>query len=320
MEPIARYRDNWMEVPREFFEFADSIHSKKYGRFVDDKFILHPIEAFHLVERNKLGVQYEGRILNKIETLKLALSTEPKFILRYIVYCNLRSRGRNPRIYPDRFKFRHGPIYIFSESDFFDLEYLKERAELNKKIYAALVDEEGDMTYYMIKIKNLKRDTPIPEVPRIEKGILIGDRVLIDDRSKLYENTSLSMTETAYLLKKHKIRIETLDGENVSYSKLTKYAGEKFKCKFIIYEDLRDKGYIVNTGFKYGAFFRVYSPDREEEHAKYLVHFISKRSTWAEASRAVRVAHSVKKKMIFPYIYKDGDKRIEYLQFSRIKP
>jgi tRNA-intron endonuclease len=84
------------------------------------------------------------------------------------------------------------------------------------------------------------------------------------------------------------------------------------------YEDLTARGVIPKTGFKYGSHFRAYEGDPEAHHAKYLVHVVPKghRGAWPEISRAVRLAHGVKKQILFGEI---GDE-VRYVKLERVRP
>ena len=54
-------------------------------------------------------------------------------------------------------------------------------------------------------------------------------------------------------------------------------------------------------------------------HAEYLVHVVNKnfKSIWAEISRAVRLAHSVNKEILFARV--DG-KDLDYIRLGRLRP
>ena len=104
---------------------------------------------------------------------------------------------------------------------------------------------------------------------------------------------------------------------------------------YSVYEDWRLRGYIVKTGFKFGTHFRIYfpgaSPIRDEKewiHSKHVIHVFSRRSKLiiSEWSRAIRVAHSVKKTFILaiPGIkakIKVNPKkpRLDFLAYHRLK-
>jgi tRNA-intron endonuclease len=65
--------------------------------------------------------------------------------------------------------------------------------------------------------------------------------------------------------------------------------------------------------------FRAYTKKPDVTHAEYLVHVVEKKfkSVWAEISRAVRLAHSVNKEIVFARL--DG-KNIDYIRLGRLRP
>ena len=89
----------------------------------------------------------------------------------------------------------------------------------------------------------------------IQKGF--GER----DNSRLV----LDLREALFLLEKDKIEIEDSNGEKVSFEELLKQAEKReknFYNKFIVFRDVRDRGYVIKTGFKFGFDFRVYPRGR----------------------------------------------------------
>jgi tRNA-intron endonuclease len=108
----------------------------------------------------------------------------------------------------------------------------------------------------------------------------------------------------------------------MSYDELLAFgekAQDEFSLRLKAFSDLRVKGMLVKTGFKYGTHFRVYEKSPDDSHAKYLVHAVeSKQLTmWPEISRAVRLAHGVKKEILFSLVSING---IDYLGFKRTRP
>ena len=89
--------------------------------------------------------------------------------------------------------------------------------------------------------------------------------------------------------------------------------------RYLVFTDLKNRGMIVKTGFKFGAHFRAYTQKPGVTHAEYLVHVVPKgfTSVWAEISRAVRLAHSVNKDIVFARV---DNTRIDYIQFGRLRP
>ena len=82
---------------------------------------------------------------------------------------------------------------------------------------------------------------------------------------------------------------------------------------------MKKNGLIVKTGFKFGSHFRAYTKKPGETHAEYLIHAVNAdfKSLWSEISRAVRLAHSVNKEIIFAKVNKNY---IDYIKFGRLRP
>jgi tRNA-intron endonuclease len=89
-----------------------------------------------------------------------------------------------------------------------------------------------------------------------------------------------------------------------------------FRTRLTTFTDLRDRGLLVKTGFKYGTHFRMYEKDPDKCHARYLVHSVQDTMTWPEVSRTVRLTHGVKKELLFS-VQSEG---MRYIEFRRFRP
>ena len=91
---------------------------------------------------------------------------------------------------------------------------------------------------------------------------------------------------------------------------------DEMKEKSILYSYLRTNGYIPRTGYKFGHHFRVYSG--KKTHSEMLIHAVGEAADlpMSTISRSVRLAHSVKKKMLFGCVHTRG---IRFVEFARIK-
>jgi tRNA-intron endonuclease len=80
--------------------------------------------------------------------------------------------------------------------------------------------------------------------------------------------------------------------------------------KYFVFKDLVNKNFVVKSGLKYGAHFRVYlKKDYEnKEHSKYLVYVLNPKKLIGSEELIVlfRTAHSVKKRVIFAFIDEEG--------------
>ena len=132
----------------------------------------------------------------------------------------------------------------------------------------------------------------------------------------------LSLVEALYLMEKNLIDVQGSDGKQLStkaFTQIIKQSQPDIKSRMTVFGDLKKRGLIVKTGFKFGAHFRVYTKQPDEAHAEYLIHVVDKgfKSTWAEISRAVRLAHSVNKEIIFTRI---DETAIDYIKLGRLRP
>jgi len=128
----------------------------------------------------------------------------------------------------------------------------------------------------------------------------------------------LDIYETLFLLRHGSITIENADEETVVRE--AKTSNPFFEPIYNVYEDWRMRGFVVKTGFKFGTHFRIYfpgaSPSRGQDdwiHSKHVLHVFPRdmQLLTSELSRAIRVAHSVKKTFILAI---PGDKAAEKIQ------
>jgi len=125
----------------------------------------------------------------------------------------------------------------------------------------------------------------------------------------------LSLIEGLYLLEKKTLKMSQKGEE------LERLGGERFQMRYRVYRDLRERGIVAKTGFKFGADFRVYERGEDAEgHSKYLVHVVPESEVYdfSEVARAVRLAQGVKKVMIFAVVDDEGD--ITYYTIERRTP
>ncbi|MEM4672801.1 MAG: tRNA-intron lyase, partial [Sulfolobales archaeon] len=82
--------------------------------------------------------------------------------------------------------------------------------------------------------------------------------------------------------------------------------------------DLRDRGFIVRSGMKYGVDFTVYEKGPGMEHAPYLVQVMKydEQINPIYIVRVGRLSHSVRKTLIIAVVY---DSTIKYISFGWIK-
>ncbi|MBI2043890.1 tRNA-intron lyase [Candidatus Pacearchaeota archaeon] len=97
---------------------------------------------------------------------------------------------------------------------------------------------------------------------------------------------------------------------------------KKIQTKYVVFKDLREKGYVVKTALKFGAEFRVYEKGKKpgEEHAKWIVFtdHESNKISWHEFSAKNRVAHSTKKNLLLAIV--DDENDVTFYEVKWLKP
>jgi tRNA-intron endonuclease len=310
-----------------------------YGRQEGDGIRLSPEEACFLVHRGKISV--DGL---SFDTLIAHFARQPDFLRKFLVYRDLRERGYAVQSGPHDFRvFRRGQrpgtgqsqymVRVLSERDLIDFETLIHEtlasSRMRKQHVLAVVDDESELTYYEIKVQDLPDAGDKPDIGPLE-GVLVGRSVLVhtalpSERTAAgfgmnldAERMILAPLEILFLMANGMLTLR--DGEETvdesRYFALAAAADVELGEKADVFRDLRHRGYIPKTGYKFGHHFRVYSG--QKVHSEMLVHAIAggTRLPMSSISRSVRLAHSVKKKMLFGHQHTTG---IQYVEFARIK-
>ncbi len=175
------------------------------------------------------------------------------------------------------------------------------------------------------------------------KGTLLENKVYIfnkTDGEEVYDygcfgkmkddKNELSLEEALVLAKRNKLKIYEGKKE-LNVEEFYEYAclqDKEFPWKFTVYEELRGRGLLVRTGFKFGTHFRVYArgvklkrgPKSVKEHTRWIVHAIPENYTcsFPELSRAVRLAHNIRAKMLWAVVDDEGD--VTYYEIIRKTP
>ena len=134
----------------------------------------------------------------------------------------------------------------------------------------------------------------------------------------------LDLLEALYLLEKDYIRILNENGEELSigrFIRMSRRSYVNFDEKYLVYKDLRDKGFVVLSGLKFGVDFAVYRKGPGMEHAPYLVDVVifNESISGDELIRAGRLATTVRKRFILA-VPNMVDKKVRYLMFSWWRP
>lgn len=131
---------------------------------------------------------------------------------------------------------------------------------------------------------------------------------------KTGEKTFYTLSETYFLIEEGKLELQNFQGKKVSKTDaLKKFQNidKKFKIKYLVFKDLRKKGYIVKTALKFGAEFRIYEKGKSigKDHAKWILFPVSENEkfSWQDFSAKNRVAHSVKKNLLIAIVDEEND-------------
>ncbi len=132
----------------------------------------------------------------------------------------------------------------------------------------------------------------------------------------------LSIIEALYLLKNKKLQV--LQGTRViNEDELYSYGVkriQRFKELYLVYEDLRKKGFVVRRGLKFGCDYLVYKYGPGIDHAPYGVQVFRYGEAFdpIELVRMGRLLHSVRKKLILAIVLNDD--KIKYLLLEWWRP
>ena len=310
------------------------------------------IEATYLVECRRLEVVGPDGPMTYDQLFSHSATVVDGFDIKYLVFRDLRQRGfiakyesgdydisvfpRGKTMSNSRPEFM---VRAVSERNAIDIDtFIREVTDTRqrkKKLLYGVVDEEGDLTYYVMAMRD-PAGKVFPE-PMSAKpvGRLIRDRVFVFDREHaealrqygFYGRTfvdalQLSLIESCHLVGKGRLTVLDQDDNVLSFDDLMDFGTsmqDEFRSRYLVFSDLRERGLVVKTGFKYGTHFRVYQASPDECHARYLVHAVTDDGLrmWPEISRTVRLSGGVKKEILFGRVRKNS---IDYLEFKWFKP
>jgi len=170
----------------------------------------------------------------------------------------------------------------------------------------------------------------------LEHRVVIWDKKAFDELQEsgfgkvVEDRLELSLVEVMFLIEKKKLKVRAEDKKKGMKKKdFYDYAMKNernFHARFIVYSDLRERGFLVKTGLKFGCDFRVYArgvkikkgPKQAFEHTKWVVHAIPEEFTcsFPELSRAVRLAQNIRTEMIWAIV--DSDSCVTYYGIKRL--
>ena len=169
-------------------------------------------------------------------------------------------------------------------------------------------------------------------------ALLIDDKVLCRDKrlgdtlrqrgfgEQRERELVFDLFEGLYLSEKEKFGIaDSKTGKAIEEEELVKYASKKIKnffLKYQVFRDLRERGFVVKTGFKFGFDFRVYPRGKKpgEAHSQWCINVTSQddKYNFIEMSRMVRLAQNLKTKLLNAVV--DSENEINYYEVVRVTP
>lgn len=144
------------------------------------------------------------------------------------------------------------------------------------------------------------------KVEEVIDASLKDGRVFVDSSDKFGEleqsgygerdgkKLALKDYEALYLIHSKRVRLEDEKGREVAFEGFAESSQRRSKdawTKFIIYRDLRSRGYVVREGFGFGTDLRVYERgDFPDKAAKFVVFALDE----GEKRKVVEVGESVR--------------------------
>jgi len=278
-------------ITAEDAETVEKLTSDFFGDREKDVIYLLPEEAMYLLLfRNAVVRDAEGKEMGFNELASHFIRKEPRLFIRYNAYRDWRDRGLVIRRFRLNIQGKHSKkTYKKYPAQKLEAEKIKAKAYwYSDSLFSVLDDDEAGRVIF-------------------EKHWLGQYGVYKQERGR---QSKLDFFETIFLSKHMGIEIvDNATGKKMTHQEVMKEVVKKreyAKQLYEIYEDWRTKSYVVKTGFKFGSHFRIYfpgaSPIKSDEwiHSRHVLHVFPKEQKLliSEWSRAVRVAHGVKKTFI----------------------
>ena len=130
----------------------------------------------------------------------------------------------------------------------------------------------------------------------------------------------LDLIEGCYLVGSRLLTVNKVNGEKIILKELKEICRKQyvdFDIKYLVFKKLRDVGYVVSPGIKFGCDFAVYEHGPGIDHAPYLVQVVDNQQdiTATGIVLAGRLATTVKKQFILA-ITSIRPRRVYFLSFD----
>lgn len=132
-----------------------------------------------------------------------------------------------------------------------------------------------------------------------------------------------SLVEALFLAEKGKLEVyqkkKKLKFDELMYKALE--IDKRIGIKYIVFKNMRNRGYIIKTALKFGAEFRVYDRGKKpgEKHARWILYPVHESSelTWHEFAAKNRVAHSTRKNLLIAIVDEEKDVTFYEVRWTR---
>ncbi|HEY7756712.1 MAG TPA: tRNA-intron lyase [Nitrososphaeraceae archaeon] len=130
----------------------------------------------------------------------------------------------------------------------------------------------------------------------------------------------LDLIEGCYLVESKLLTVNNVKGERIILKEMKEICRKQyvdFDIKYLVFKKLRDDGYIVSAGIKFGCDFAVYEHGPGIDHAPFLVQVVDNQQdiTATGIVLAGRLATTVKKQFILA-ITSMKPRRVYFLGFD----
>ncbi|WP_248895902.1 tRNA-intron lyase [Haloplanus halobius] len=324
-----------------------------YGRPLSGNRIeLAPVEAAHLLFRDDLDAVAVPESDERLGFREFLVATD--IALEFVVYKDLRDRGFY--LSPAREEWVDDPVgadfvvYPRGQGPADDAvehrvrvvgERESIRADTLGGVVLAVVDEEGELTYFETTHGTAAGGTDATDEERYtppsgQEASLLADRAIVWDppddlhdrgfygqrlhgRSAETGPLQLSLVEAAFLARRDALHLP----EPRVVERGRQVEGERFDRRLRAYAALRAAGSVPKSGFKFGADFRTYDAFTtvdEMDHSTRLIRVVSPDHTFLprDLSLDVRLAGGVRKRMVFALT--DVNQGIDWLSVARLTP
>ncbi|GEM_PF-2309042 len=275
--------------------YSSLMNRYRLGRVLDQKLYVTPLECAFLLSRKKII----PAIPEKKDEIEKFLSGLPDFDIRFPAYFLLKKAGfivkndGREMIIKKRKNGKEKRLEVFRTDDEIDLSSVNGDSDF----LLSVVDQDGDVTTFTLSHEEMSGSAMI-EAPTIRKQ---ANKIMLEDDESVplwigFRKGNirfLTDPELSYLIRSHRSEDAVRQ----------------------IYRDLTERGFILKSGFKYGALFRAYQKSIEY-HAEYLIAHSGKSLKILDLVRIARISNTVRKKCVIAF-RREG--KIQYILIKRVK-